>query len=109
MTAALQALIQQAGAQLGSEACAEGRHQWASEGGRRCPHPEDIGEGVCSQAVYRCTVCGVHDYGERGGPGHSDCSTGCQHKWRASDQSLWLAPAAAPFKTETTVECKTCG
>jgi len=95
VTIALQALIQQAGAQLGSEACRDGRHQWASEGGRSCPHPEDIGGGECSQTVYRCTTCDTHDYGEAGGPGHADCIQFCGFRWRASDHSFWLGTMAS--------------
>lgn len=88
MTIAIQALIQQASTELGSPACAAGRHQWASIGGRACPHPEDIGGGFCSQTVYVCQTCGDTDYGYRGGPGHADCQQ-CKHKWRAADESFW--------------------
>lgn len=88
MTFALQALIEHASTELGSEACANGRHQWSSIGGRACPHPEDIGEGECSQAVYVCLTCGETDYGTRGGPGHSDCMD-CRLRWRATNESFW--------------------
>lgn len=75
MTKALQELIFEARTQLGSEACAAGRHVWQPEdGGRACP--KDI-RGDCSQTVYRCHVCGSHDYGEPGGPGAHDCATQC--------------------------------
>ena len=81
MTFALQALIRDAGAQLGSEACRAGRHQWRSDGGRGCPH-DDGDNGCCGQAVYVCTTCGETDYGHRGGPGHADCvaTSGCDHR-----------------------------
>lgn len=94
MTFALQALIQRASTQLGSDACANGRHQWQSIGGRACPHPEDIGDGFCSQAVYVCTTCSATDYGDRGGPGHDDCMNHCAHHWRASDESFWTGETA---------------
>lgn len=60
-------------------ACADGSHHWKSEGGRRCPEDFD----GCGQAVYRCAVCGVYDYGEKGGPGAHDCATfsGCLARW----------------------------
>jgi hypothetical protein len=53
--------------------CMRGRHTWEAEGGRGCPQER---EG-CSQAVYRCTVCGGYDYGEPGGPGAADCRQFC--------------------------------
>lgn len=91
MTFELQALIRQASTELGSDACAAGRHDWKSVGGRRCPHPEEIGERAgCGQAVYECMTCGAFDYGDRGGPGHTDCMS-CRDKWRASDQGWWTA------------------
>lgn len=90
----LEELIRQASTELGSDACREGKHQWQSVGGRACPHPECIGEGFCSQAVYQCSVCGEWDYGARGGPGHDDCLD-CRHKWRATDQSWW-SPSNTP-------------
>lgn len=77
MTAILQSLIHEASTELGSIACQSGKHQWASEGGRACPH--DL-TGDCSQAIYCCSVCGTHDYGEQGGPGNMDCERYCQHK-----------------------------
>ena len=87
-TAELKALIRQASTELGSDACRAGRHDWHSIGGRACPHPEDIGDNICSQAVYECRTCGATDYGERGGQGHSDCMN-CRYKWRATDESWW--------------------
>jgi hypothetical protein len=49
--------------------CSQG-HDWQTDGGRQCPRAEDCGS---SQVVYKCARCGVHDYGEPGGPGHDDC------------------------------------
>ena len=87
----LDALIRQASTELGSEACRDGRHDWQSIGGRRCPHPESIGEDAgCSQAVYECRTCGEADYGKHAGPGRADCMD-CRHKWRATDMSWWSA------------------
>ena len=79
MTMELQSLIREARTTLGSDACRAGRHQWTSEGEgcRGCPH--DITDD-CGQGVYRCSVCGQHDYGETGGPGHNDCERFCQHR-----------------------------
>ena len=68
---------------LGSDACSEGRHQWASIGGRACPHPQEVGDGRCSQSVYECTTCGATDYGKRGGPGWADCRDTCMHGGRS--------------------------
>ena len=84
MTFALQALIQRASTELGSEACREGRHRWQSIGSRGCPHDDD--NGHCGQAVYECTTCGATDFGERGGPGYSDCALtrGCDHRGKFS-------------------------
>ena len=77
MTINLQALIKEARMELGSDACQVGKHQWQSEGGRSCPY--DLTDN-CSQAVYRCSVCGQYDYGHAGGPGASDCANYCKHK-----------------------------
>lgn len=66
---ALQNLIREASVIPG--ACTTGGHDWESEGGRSCPK----GCYGCSQAVYRCRTCGEYDYGERGGPGASDCAS----------------------------------
>lgn len=76
-TTTLQALIFQASTELGSDACQAGKHTWASEGGRPCPH--DLTDN-CGQAFYRCSICGAHDYGEAGGPGDADCARTCQHR-----------------------------
>jgi hypothetical protein len=90
MTFPLDALIRQACTELGSDACRTGNHDWITIGGRVCPHPEGIGEGVCSQAVYECRVCGETDYGYKGGPGYDDCNK-CQYKYLASDLTWWTA------------------
>jgi hypothetical protein len=74
----LQSLVAEAIVLGGGDLCAAD-HAWQSEGGRGCPNLDfDIG---CGQAVYRCARCGVHDYGEPGGPGAADCH-GCQ-RWQA--------------------------
>lgn len=48
---------------------------WVSEGGRSCP----LGWDDCSQAVYIDQLSGEYDYGEIGGPGHTDCLNNCSH------------------------------
>jgi hypothetical protein len=68
----LQSAIADARAMGGANLCADG-HRWDSDAGRGCPHGSD----QCSQAVYRCTVCGEWDYGYAGGPGAQDCERGC--------------------------------
>ena len=65
----LRALIAEAALLGGDNLCAAG-HAWESDGGRACA----LGDGNCSQAVYRCTRCGEWDYGEPGGPGAEDCA-----------------------------------
>lgn len=77
MTTLLKTLIREASMELGSDACNVGKHQWEGEGGRGCPKDYT---NLCGQAVYRCKVCGQYDYGEPGGPGHTDCKTNCHHK-----------------------------
>jgi hypothetical protein len=72
MSPSLAELIKEAKT-FGSAACQEGIHTWASEGGRPCP--KEYREN-CGQTVYRCTGCGAYDYGDPGGPGHSDCNSG---------------------------------
>jgi hypothetical protein len=54
-TFALESLVRRAASELGSEACADGRHQWVSVGGRSCPKELDT---CCSQAVYECMSAG---------------------------------------------------
>lgn len=78
MTTALASLIDQARTELGSTACQAGNHYWVSEGGRSCPFEFT---DTCSQTVYRCSVCGDYDYGDRGGPGWNDCERHCPHKF----------------------------
>lgn len=65
-------LVAEAVALAGGNTCLGG-HDWATDGGRRCPH----GSEECSQAVYVCRRCGDYDYGEKGGPGWEDCRDGC--------------------------------
>lgn len=77
MTFALDALIRDASTVLGSDACRAGNHQWQSEGGRSCP---EYLSNECSQAVYRCTTCGNYDYGQKGGPGATDCQNHCRER-----------------------------
>lgn len=79
--------------QLARPLCESGEHQWVSIGARGCAHPEDIGCGHCSQAVYECQACGATDYGERGGPGHADCMN-CKLKHLAEDESFWYTPSS---------------
>ena len=52
-----------------------GARLWQSEGGRRCP----LGWDGCSQAVYVDLKTGEYDYGQPGGPGHTDCVRNCAH------------------------------
>ncbi|MDO9252587.1 MAG: hypothetical protein Q7U48_13690 [Hydrogenophaga sp.] len=78
MTDVLLSLIRKASTELGSTACQAGKHQWAFDGGRPCPH--DIDDN-CSQAVYQCRVCGTHDYGDPGGPGEADCEHHCKNRF----------------------------
>lgn len=52
-----------------------GARLWQSEGGRRCP----LGWDDCSQAVYADLKTGEYDYGDPGGPGHTDCVRNCAH------------------------------
>lgn len=93
MTFALESLIREAATELGSEACANDRHQWASIGGRACPHPQEIGHGRCSQPVYECVTCGATDYGQRGGPGWDDCRDGCTYGGRGYFAAKERTPA----------------
>ncbi len=73
----LQALIAEAVALGGGNLCASG-HDWASQGGRSCPH-DGTPKGCvnASQTVYQCSRCFTWDYGEPGGPGHHDCKRAC--------------------------------
>jgi len=56
----------------GKHQCAVLGHKWESRGGRSCPNSDQDGEW-CSMPVYQCDSCGAWDYGEPGGPGHTDC------------------------------------
>lgn len=71
--------------------CAHDQHVWVADGGRACPmvdqsSPCPVWDMICSrpgmasQTVYRCSVCGDYDYGERGGPGDKDCGS-CIREW----------------------------
>lgn len=95
MTSALNALIHAASTELGSDACRAGKHDWQTMGGRGCPHPEDVGYGCCSQAVYECRTCGEVDYGDEGGPGYADCHRRCEYMHLATDYSWWAATPGA--------------
>jgi hypothetical protein len=66
------AAVQLAGA---DDTVSHGVALWKSEGGRRCP----LGWEECSQAVYVDLKTGAYDYGEPGGPGHTDCVRTCSH------------------------------
>lgn len=53
--------------------CAAG-HDWEYEGsGRACP----TGNEKCSQTVFVCVRCGAYDYGEKDGPGMTECQATC--------------------------------
>jgi len=75
MTDILQTLIRSAKDNVQpAYACDDGDHHWRQEGGRACP----MGADGCSQAVYRCAICGVFDYGtDDDGPGVTDCRSAC--------------------------------
>lgn len=77
MSAILKELIREATHTAAPHACTTHGHDWQMEGGRSCPREYPVN---CSQAVYRCTRCGEHDYGDKGGPGHADCQK-CPHEW----------------------------
>jgi len=65
----------------GNENVSHNRVIWQQEGGRSCP----IGWEDCSQAVYIDVATGDYDYGERGGPGWTDCQQHCQHGQKPPD------------------------
>jgi len=56
--------------------CRYGRHKWEFDGARPCPFGLS---GTCSQSVYKCSVCGQFDYGEKGGIGWQECKKSCKH------------------------------
>ena len=69
----LQHLIAHAAALGGADMCADG-HDWQDDGGRACP----TGNDQCGQPVFRCSRCGVHDYGDDPeGPGMIECRSCC--------------------------------
>lgn len=71
-------LLAEAVALGGGNLCAAG-HDWQSDGGRACPK-DGFGSGDgCSQTIYRCSRCGVHDYGDKGGPAHRECFVECRY------------------------------
>lgn len=73
----LQHLVAEAVALGGGNLCAAG-HNWQSDGGRECPKGWSYGAlDGCSQTVYVCKRCGIHDYGEEGGPAHRECFENC--------------------------------
>lgn len=73
----------------GEDAVSNGARLWKSEGGRACP----LGWGGCSQPVYVDLKTGEYDFGERDGPGHSDCVRNCKHGMQQcpdeDDSPLW--------------------
>jgi len=75
----LRNLIAEAVALGGGDLCAAG-HDWESEGGRTCPKYEHAN---CSQTVFVCKRCGVHDYGYKGGPAHHECFSECKRDFSA--------------------------
>ena len=75
MIPALNELLTAATQLAGEDAVSHGARLWKSEGGRCCP----LGWWDCSQAVYVDLKTGEHDYGEPGGPGHTDCIRHCHH------------------------------
>ena len=76
-------------------------HTWVHAGGRGCPKDPDANMGhgpivgyvsrhsnefvTCGQAVYRCSKCGIYDYGEPGGPGFEQCQNNCPLEIRRDD------------------------
>jgi len=75
MTPSLNELITGAIQLAGDTLVSHGARLWQSEGGRTCP----LGWHDCSQSVYVDIKTGEYDYGEPGGPGHSDCMSHCKH------------------------------
>lgn len=53
-----------------------GGRLWRLAGGRSCP----IGWENCSQPVFEDVRTGETDYGEPGGPGHTDCKNNCRER-----------------------------
>lgn len=76
MTFTLQRLVQLASDEARRNPCADGEHDWSTEGegGRPCP----TGCDRCSQTVYKCRTCGAYDYGiGEDSPGLTDCKAVC--------------------------------
>lgn len=74
MTFALEAMIQSAQREVTAFGCHEHGHDWISEGGRSCP----MGADGCSQTVFVCRSCGVHDYGDGSdSPAKIECQSVC--------------------------------
>lgn len=77
MSESLKNLVREAMLLGNHSLCTSTGHAWESEGGRGCLDcPRD---GMASQAVYKCARCGIYDYGDKGGPGDSDCID-CERK-----------------------------
>ena len=62
-------------------------HNWVFEGGRTCPKYEYAN---CSQSVLVCTKCGTYDYGEPGGPSHTECFVDCKKDFKKEIEQGWL-------------------
>lgn len=75
MTPLLNDLITGAIQLAGDAGVAHAARLWQNEGGRTCP----LGWGGCSQPVFVDLKTGAYDYGEPGGPGHTDCLRNCRH------------------------------
>lgn len=76
----LKRLIAQASSLANDHPCISSGHQWESDGGRSCPK-DGFGKGDgCSQTVYTCARCGIHDYGYEGGPAHRECFVECHYE-----------------------------
>jgi hypothetical protein len=70
-------------------------------GGRRCPRCPDDFEIHCSQSAYECAACGDVDYGEPGGPAHSECFKECPNEHVLDELKLQAqAPAGPPSQQD---------
>lgn len=76
MSEALEELIAEAQAIVHKTTCLAGEHIWQSRGGRACRYS---GNKDCSQTAYQCVRCGDWDYGEVGGPAHTECEADCRN------------------------------
>lgn len=72
----LETLIADAVALANPDDTMHGGRLWRSVGGRACP----IGWDHCSQPVFEDIRTGETDYGQPGGPGHSDCLSNCSER-----------------------------